>query len=235
MLATARKGALVASVDCAQCALQSHCLIGRLAPATREALGAHIHERKIAAQHMLVQQNDRAHTLRIVKTGQAKCTRTGPDGRDRVIGFFGPGLALGLFAFFEQPNIFNAWAYSDVRVCEVAIDKIQALRQSDPQLEHRVTSHHFQYLNHLADWAAVANISSVAGRLSAALLQLGQIQRSLMVRLPSQTDLALQLGITRETVARIFKQLEAQGAVQRVDRVHCQLDVTQLSACAQLG
>jgi CRP-like cAMP-binding protein len=81
----------------------------------------------------------------------------------------------------------------------------------------------------LADWARIVRIKGVAGQLAATLLELAQLQRSTLVRLPSQQMLAELLSTSRETIARTLRQLALRQALVRRDRWHCEIQRDMLA------
>ncbi|RYF06981.1 MAG: Crp/Fnr family transcriptional regulator [Comamonadaceae bacterium] len=220
------------SKTCPDCACRQQCLLGRQSDAVRASWAPHITERRFRKGEVLQRQGD-AHTLlQVVKVGTLIVQREGGDGVDRPVGMAGCGQALGTPALLNQPADLTCLAVMPGRVCEV--NPAAVARHGLMTPEFLVDFAHEQMRAHtrLADWARIMHVRGVTGQLAGALLQLADIQRSTLVRLPSHTVLASLLATTRETIARALAVLAQQQGVVRHDRWHCAIQrdaLTQLS------
>ena len=217
---------------CPDCACRQQCLLGRQSDAVREAWAPFLTERRFRKGEVLQRQGDGHVQLQVVKVGTLIVQREGGDGVDRPVGMAGCGQALGTPALLHRPAELTCVAVMPGRVCEV--DAAAVSRHGLMTTEFLMELAHEQMRAHtrLADWARIMHVRGVTGQLAGALLQLADIQRSTLVRLPSHTVLASLLATTRETIARALAVLAQQQGVVRHDRWHCAIQrdaLTQLS------
>lgn len=210
---------------CAHCAGQQLCMLGRLDEAQRQRWAALVTERSVRKGELLLQQGRTAsRVFKIVKTGTVVLLRSGEDGVERPVGLSGPGQPLGTTALLDHPAPLSCRALTAGRICEVPI--ACATRHGllvDPGFLRGLAQCYAQTNARIADWARIVRIKGVQGQLAATLLELAQLQRSTLVRLPSHQLLADLLSTSRETIARTLGQLNARGGVVRRDRWHCEV------------
>lgn len=228
-------GKTPAPVGCQHCIGQSRCLLGRQAPGVRAAWTPFLTERSFRKGEQLLRQGDTGASFSIVKVGTTMLLRGGEDGVDRPIGLSGSGQTLGSTALLGQPATVSCQALSPGRVCDIAIAPLHDHALLDRDFLQDLAVGYTQNNAALADWARIVRIKGASGQVAATLLHLAQLQRSLLVRLPSHTALAALLATTRETIARTLGQLEQQHALVRRDRWHCELVPALLQALAGAG
>ena len=180
---------------CARCACQSLCLLGKMNTVTRQSWQDLTTERSFAKGDMLLRQGETASFFRIVKVGTTMLLRSAEDGVERPVGMCGHGQTLGSTVLLGQPATFSCLALSPVRVCEVPIAPLLHSGLVDQAFLWELAVSYAQTNAHLADWARIVRIRTVAGQVAGTLLQLAALQRSTLVRLPSQSALAALLAI----------------------------------------
>lgn len=206
---------------CPDCACQPQCLLGRQDDAVREAWAPFITERRFRKGEVLQRQGDGNATLQVVKVGTLIQHRRGEDGVDRPVGMAGCGQALGVPALLAHPAELTSVAVMPGRVCEVDAAAVTRRGLVTAEFLTELAREQMQAHSRLADWARIMHVRGVTGQLAGALLQLADIQRSTLVRLPSHTVLASLLATTRETIARALAALALQQGIVRHDRWHC--------------
>lgn len=220
--------------DCSVCIAHGECVIGGLPAGDRPAYQALVHERPFQKGEVLLREGEIASTFRVVKLGMTLLLRRGHDARQRPVALFGAGQVLGKFGLVGQPNALTCVAASSGRLCEVAFEDFERNGLWNDRFQHQLALAYVRSYGRLADWAQVMRVGGVQGRLAAALLLLASMQRSLLVRLPSQRVLSQLLGARRETIARALRALEQARAVKRRDRWHCELVEPLLAARLRL-
>lgn len=189
-------------------------------------------ERPFHKGERLLQQGQPSVTFQVVKVGMVLASRSGDDGVERPVGIFGGGQLLSNMALLQRPEALSCHALSAGRVCEVTLSSVGAQALTDAEFLFALAGECADTQAQLADWARVVRIRGTAGQLAGALLQLANLQRSTLVRLPSHTVLATLLATTRETIARTLRQLDEQGCVVRHDRWHCEIHRKRLLTLA---
>ncbi len=203
------------AVDCARCACQQLCLLGKMKPEVRLRWQPLVLERPFRKGSCLLHQGEALAVFRIVKLGTTMLLRRSEFGMERPVGLCGHGQALGSTMLLGQPAMLSCIAMSPVRVCEVPIAPLwdKGLINQDFLWELALT--YAQTNAHMADWGRVMRIPTVAGQVAATLLQLAALQHSTLVRVPGQTALAALLATSRESIARTLRQFELEACVVR--------------------
>jgi len=225
--------AVSAAAPCQSCACRSHCLLGRAPREVQWDCG--LVERRFRKGERLTAQGQTAPVLQIVKIGTVLLHRRGAEGQDLPVGMAGCGQALGTTALFAAPAELSATAVSDGRLCEMPVAAL-AVRHGGPAVAgwlEALSREHARTQAQLADWSRLLRVRGATARLAGALLLLADLQRSSLVRLPTQALLASLLATTRETVARGLAHIEGAGGLVRQDRWHCAIARQRLAALAQ--
>lgn len=161
----------------------------------------------------LVRQGERPQGFLIIKCGLVAARHAGPDGVDRVVGLAGRGFLFGQHASQGLPGVAGLQALDLVTGCELAFELLDAETARDaPRL---LMQFNRRSMAGLLAWSHVTRLPRLEARLAAALQLLAQTQEPGLLRLPSQAVLAELLGVTRESVSRGLRQLEARGLLSR--------------------
>ncbi|AVS75463.1 Crp/Fnr family transcriptional regulator, partial [Paracidovorax cattleyae] len=206
---------------CHECSSRRLCLIGRQGDATRAPWPALVQEHRFRKGDVLQNQGETAESISVLKVGTALLQRTGPDAVARPVAMAGCGQALGTGAVLGTPERLTWVAVQEGRLCRIPAAALVHSGGLDSEFLQALLQEEAQAQERLADWSGLLHLRGVPAQLASALLQLSQLQRSTLVRLPTHTVLASLLATTRETIARSLTQLAQQGAVIRHDRWHC--------------
>jgi len=223
---------------CDHCACQQQCLLGRLDRELPAAWRGAVSEAPFRKGEVLQRQGDGVTgELRMVKLGLLVIQRGGARREgERPVGMAGCGQVLGLPALLAQPAELSFVAVTPGRLCRVALaPQCQGGAGLPVGVLRELAREQLQTGARLADWGRIARVRGVAAQLAGALLQLAELQRSTLVRLPSQAVLAALLATTRESVARALALLAREQALLRRDRWHCEIEREQLSAWVDGG
>lgn len=153
-----------------------------------------------------------------VVDGAVKLYRLLPDGRRQITGFLFQGDFLGLGG--RGPSSFTAEALTPLSACRFRRGDFDQLLNALPALEHRLVAMAGDELMAaqeqivlLGRKTARERIASFLTRLSARQVQLGGSEGR--VHLPmTRLDIADYLGLTIETVSRVFTQFKTSGLIQ---------------------
>ncbi|MDA8522240.1 Crp/Fnr family transcriptional regulator [Acidovorax sp. NCPPB 4044] len=206
---------------CHDCSSRHQCLIGRQSDAARAPWAAMVEERRFRKGDVLQHQGETAGAVAVIKVGTALLQRAGADQVARPVAIAGCGQALGTSAVLGTPEDLTWVALMEGRLCEVPAAALLRAGGGGTEFLQSLLREEVQARARLADWSGLLRRRGVTAQLASALLQLSQLQRSTLVRLPTHTVLASLLATTRETVARSLTQLALHGAVVRHDRWHC--------------
>ena len=174
--------------------------------------------------------------LYVVTTGSFKSRMTLEDGRDHVIGFYMEGEVLGLDAVGYGHHRMDVEALQDSEVCVVPLARLQ-----DSAAEKHVYGLIARELARGHAALAMMGALSAAERLAAFLLDLSHRRRELGLahddfQLPmSRHEIGNHLGLTLETVSRMFSRFQ-EAALIEVSHKHVRiLDPAGLAAATHQG
>lgn len=211
---------------CQRCAARPSCLIGRLPRPHQERLDPTIREVGFRKGEALQSEGVAPAVVRSIKLGTVMLTRGGEDGKHRPVAMVGRGHLLGTWGSLDKPTQVGALALSTGRVCELPLTALRHSTHRDPVMLDALHHQLQQAFARLADWSQVMRLRGLKHQLLAALNLLALEQGTRTVHLPSQVALASLLSSSRESVARMLRQLEDEGLLRRVDRWRGELTPT---------
>ncbi|MBQ0806430.1 MAG: fumarate/nitrate reduction transcriptional regulator Fnr [Porticoccus sp.] len=173
-----------------------------------------------------------------VRSGSIKSYTVSNDGQEQVTGFHLPGEIFGMDGIAHNHYTNSALAMETAAVCEIPFSRLQELSIAIPSLQN----HFFQLMSkeitndqHLI---TLLSKNSAEERVATLLLSISNrnLRRKLSgarFRLPmSRADIGNYLGLTVETVSRVFGRFQKQDLL-RVDKKEIEvLDFDKLRALA---
>lgn len=180
--------------------------LGRLA-------GAHANQ-TVSAGSTFVDEGEPALHIFTVVSGVVKLFKLLSDGRRQIVGFSVAGDVFG-FAPGERYTV-SAEAVSSVTLCRVSRRRLEHMFAEFPGLEHRFLDVVGRELAAAQDQMVLLGRKTAHERLASFLLSLSRRQgnRDGSIDLPmTRTDIADYLGLTMETVSRVFTVLKSSGCI----------------------
>ncbi|KAA1193367.1 fumarate/nitrate reduction transcriptional regulator Fnr [Pseudohalioglobus sediminis] len=229
-------------VNCGNCRLNSICLPLALESDDIQQLDDIIQRSKpLQKNQHLYREGDEFQSVFAVRSGTLKAYKTTDDGREQVTGFYFPGEILGMDGISNNAHASSAKALETAAICEIPFVSLEKLSALMPNLQR----HFFQLMSHeitedqqlitllsknSADERVAALMLSISGRNARRKLSATQF------RLPmSRVDIGNYLGLTVETVSRVFSRMQKME-VLRVDNKEIEiLDPDGLRSIANLG
>lgn len=222
---------------CGACAGASRGLCHGLEEADQAALFDAASSLRLPARSAVFREGDRANAVFTLKDGAAKLLRALPDGRQQIIGFRFPGDLIGYTARDRYPC--DAELVSDATVCRVDRGRLESMSRHCAGLSHRLLELCAEDLAAAQDQLNAMAQKSAEGRVAAFLLMLREADRrnggtGLDLSLPmTRADIGDYLGLTIESVSRVFAALRRGGLVKEPHRGHLRLaDLPGLEALA---
>jgi CRP-like cAMP-binding protein len=173
------------------------------------------------ARTVVVNQGDDATALFAIVQGRLKCSSSGPDGRDTVLGIMASGEVFGEVALLDGGT--RSATCTTIEPSELlVIDRAPFMRllQTSPGIAIKLLLVLSQRLRRLSQRSEDAAFLDVPSRLARSLLDLatrfGEPQRppsrdiQIMLRL-SQQELGELVGATRESVNKHLSDWTRQG------------------------
>lgn len=226
---------------CGSCSLQELCLPVGLSRTEIDKLDSIISMRQSAKRGTsLYRIGDPFRNLYAVRAGAFKTVDLSEDGSQKITGFYLSGEILGLDAISTDRQNFGAIALEDSEVCVVPFERLEELLREIPALQH-----HFHKIMSrdimrdqglmllLAGMKADARLSAFLIGLSQRFANLGYSALRFRLRM-TREEIGSYLGLTLETVSRLFSRFSDEGLI-RIDRREVEiLDLAALRAVIEV-
>lgn len=170
-----------------------------------------------------------------VAHGQVKLVLRAANGEERVLRIVGPGDTFGeALVLRPQPNPLDAVALSDALVLELPARPVNALLERDPHFARGMLARLAQRMHELVAELETCTLLNARQRIASYLLGLPGAEGR--IRLPvTKTLIASQLGVTKETLSRLLRELSDRGLIQIHNRNIVVRDRARLSGVAHSG
>ena len=186
-------------------------------------------------QH-LFRAGDAFETIYVLRSGTVKILQGTDDNLERITGFHLPGEIIGLDGAETRRHRSTAVVLETGSVCHLPFRRVLSLCAQIPGLQVQVWRLMSQELANKQNLLLTLGNKSAEGRLAAFLLSMAERMNGIG-RSGAQFHLAMgrkeiaeSLGLTLETVSRIFTRFHAAGLIQRDRRDVRLLDVPGLRA-----
>ncbi|MCF7202530.1 helix-turn-helix domain-containing protein [Pseudomonas oligotrophica] len=224
---------------CRSCALRRSCLPGGLQEADLPGLESIIrHNRRLPRQEHLYHYGDPMHQVYAVRTGAFKTYTFGADGSERITGFAMPGQLLGLDALADRSFPSHAMALEASVVCIIPLAKLEQLAATDAHLRSTLLRALSRELKgekeHLGNNREPAGPRLVAFLLDMAARQGRRGLSAAYLNLPmTRAEIGNYLGLTTETISRLFTRYRQLGLLECTGREVHLLDPPALHGLLQ--
>ena len=229
-------------VSCGNCRLAGICLPLALESDDIRQLDEIIQRSKpLQKNQHLYREGDDFQSVYAVRSGTLKAYKTTDDGREQVTGFYFPGEILGMDGISNNSHASSAKALETAAICEIPFSSLEKLSTLMPSLQR----HFFQLMSkEITDDQQLITLlskNSADERVAALMLSIStrNARRKLSAtqfRLPmSRVDIGNYLGLTVETVSRVFSRMQKMDMLQ-VDNKEIEiLDIRGLQAMANVA
>jgi len=177
-------------------------------------------KRKVRAGEYLLRSGATFQHLYLVRTGMFKSTLLDAEGREQVIGFQMAGEVLGMDGIEREVCPSNSVALEDSEVWEIAYSRLEALCRQDAAVQrlfHRLMSREIQRDCHmmllLGSMSAEERLAAFLINLSQRLVARGYSATRFVLRM-SRREIGSYLGLTLETVSRVFSRFQRDGVIR---------------------
>lgn len=180
--------------------------------------------------------SDPLRSLFFLRTGVAKRIMLQEDGREQILGFPLPGEILGLEAMGNDQHSSTVSALDMCAVVEVPYAALEALMARDNEVAKFIYQRISAALREEHGWLAALGLLTAEERVAAFLLDLsrrfaarGFSDHRFLLRM-TRAEIGGFLGLTLETVSRVFSKFQRSG-VLAVERREIEiLDMNRLSS-----
>lgn len=230
------------SASCQRCRLNHLCLPLALEHQDIVRLDDIVERKQPLRKDQLVyRQGAPFQSIYAVRTGAVKACFLDRDGEETVIGFYLPGEVFGIDGIGTRHYRSTASALEHSAICEIPFDRFDSLGVQLPGLRQHLLALLSRDLVEEQQHSVLLAKRSAEQRVAAFLINLShrykrQQLSSTDFQLPlSRTEIASYLGLTIETVSRVFSRFSKQGllALNQRELRNCQIEKLQPIALAQ--
>lgn len=227
------------AVSCGNCSVRRLCLPAGLSLEDIERLEQVTRRKKvIKAGDSLFRAGDPFANLFAIRSGSFKSAVIAADGDTQVTHFALPGELLGLDGYSGRVHPSYAEALEDSSVCVLPFSQLETLAQQVPALQQQIYSIFSEELKQENDILMLLGKRSADTRLAALLINIssryarrGYSASQFVLSMP-RTDIANYLGLTAETVSRLFSRFQKEKLIRVSGREVAILDLIGLSELA---
>jgi CRP/FNR family transcriptional regulator len=236
-----RTVAEVPKQGCSTCCLKDVCLpSGVDAQVVRMLEGVVRVRRKLERGAPLYRAGERFESLYAVRSGAFKSVALTINGDEKVTGFFLPGEIMGLEGIASGLNPHSAVALEDSEVCVIPFQPLEALTRDSADLQRRLFR--MLSLGMARDQGLMLMLGGMTAEQRVAGFLLSVSRRSEMLGFSatrfvlrmSREEIGSYLGLSLETVSRVFSRLQREGAIHAHLRDVEFLDPARVSELAGL-
>jgi CRP/FNR family transcriptional regulator len=224
-----------AAVSCSQCCLAHVCLPHGLAQGALSDLDELTRvKRRIAKGATLYRTGDGFESLYAVRSGSFKSVGVSRHGDEKVTGLYLPGEVMGLEAINSKRYGYDAIALEDSEVCVIPFGHLSQLSLRIPELQQQLLrilsgdiSRDQGLMLLLGGMDAEQRLAAFLLSLSRRYQRLGYASTRFSLRM-TREEIGSYLGLTLETVSRLFSRLQKDGLLKAHQKEIELLDVDAL-------
>lgn len=213
-------------VNCADCRLASICLPISLQIEDIDRLDDIIQRGKpLHKGEHLYHAGENFGAVFAIRSGTIRTIKITEDGDEQVTGFYLPGEIVGMDGLASNIHTNSATALETSAVCEIPFSRLEELSAKVPSLQRRFFQLMSKEIMHDQQLITLLSKNSAEERIGALLLSIStrNSNRGLSAKdffLPmSRSDIGNYLGLTIETVSRVFSKLNKLGIID-LDKKH---------------
>ena len=230
------------TVSCASCRLSELCLPLALNKSEIHKLDAIVERnRPLTKGDHLYRQSDEFKSVYAVRSGSFKSYFLSNSGKSRVTGFYLLGDIIGMDGIASDKYANSTSALEHSSICEIPFSQLGKLSREQPSLQH----HFFAIMGNeiTKDQQVHTLLSSYSAEERTASFLLGLSSRYARVSLSptrfllsmTRGDIGEYLGLTVETVSRIFTSLQKKRLISVDNREIELLDIESLRDIVSRG
>ncbi len=226
-------------VNCNQCRMSALCLPIALKIEEIDRLNDIVQRgRPTHKDQYIYRDGDPFKAVYAVRSGAIKTFAANQQGIEQVTGFYLPGEIFGMDGIAHTQHRSSAQALETSAICEIPFSRLEDLSLKLPSLQR----HFFKLMSKeiTSDQQLIALLSKNSAEERVATLLLSISARNALrqlsgtrFRLPmSRADIGNYLGLTVETVSRVFSRFQKQGFLL-VDKR--EIEIVNLNALQELA
>lgn len=206
------------STRCSTCMLSEICLPLGMARSDVSKLDELIKERiRLPKGTALFHLGDKTEAVYGIRSGSIKTQLEDSAGQVQITGFLLPGEILGMDGLLDNTHVSHAIALEDSEVCVIRLDEMDRLSMQLPVLQQQFRrlmskeiNRSHQLVMSLGALRSEQRLAAFLLNLSHRLSALGYSPYEFVLRM-SREEIGNYLGLTLETVSRLFSRFAREG------------------------
>lgn len=209
-------------VSCDACVIRNRAICADLDVSELAVLGKLGRKRRLEAGQSLLWEGDEAVLVANVIEGLLKLSTQTADGKEQILGLAYPSDFLG--RPFGQTTPYGVEALTDAHVCIFQRSDFDRFAREHPRLEHKLLERTLAELDRTRRWMLLLGRMSAEQKLANFLIELDErlggqgcaprLDQDQAWTLPlSRQQIADVLGLTIETVSRLFTRMKGEGLI----------------------
>jgi CRP/FNR family transcriptional regulator len=228
--------------SCATCNVRESCLPGGANELDARLMdGMNYARRRIRRGESLYHAGAPFESIYVVRSGFFKSFAITEDGDEQVTGFQMAGEVIGFDGIESDSHTLNVRALEDSLVCVIPFAQLERMASRSLGLQrqlHRLMSreiiHDHGVMTLLATMDAEERVASFLLDLSQRFVARGYAAAEFLLRM-TREEIGSYLGLTLETVSRIFSRFQQSRLIDVQSRRVCILDSRALKALIGTG
>ena len=207
-------------ITCTNCRLNRYCLPAALNKSNIKQLEAIVeHNCSYEKGDHLYRQKANFKSVYVVRSGSFKSYAIRYNGKGRVNGFFFPGEIIGMDGISNRSHINAVQALEHASVCKIPFSKLESLSLQIPNLQHhflalmgKEITNDKEFHNLLSSYTAEERTAHFLINLSSRYERVSLSPFRLLLPM-TRGDIGEYLGLSLETISRIFGKLHRKGLI----------------------
>ncbi len=208
-------------------------LFAHLSPDSLHLLAQRLVRIHLEPGEVIFSEGQACEGLYVIEAGLVKLYKVSKDGREQVLATHGAGHTLSELPMIDgETHPFSAAALVKSTLLFVSRETLETLCRNEPGCARQVLSIVAARLRSAIGMIEELSFSTVRARLAAYLLRMATtrpLQNGSVVQLPTNQEIAAQVGTVRELVSRHLGRLKMKGVIRIVGRAMQVLDVDALA------
>ncbi len=228
----------VGKVNCKECELKDDTICGVFKEYELDLLNQFIEKIPVKKGSKLFKEGDKADFAYIISEGAFMKYKVHNDGRRQIMAFTMPGSIVGISPFEEYK--YSLQALLDGYVCKIKNSGVEILSEQNMELQKKINEFLSYELDKTQDHMFVLGRSNAVEKISLFLCNIYDYQNEYFGKRVNndilfipirRVDIADYLGLTTESVSRVFADFKKQKIIDIVDRSHTRiLNIDKLRA-----
>ena len=172
--------------------------------------------RVFPANMIVVSEGDTSDAFYVILSGRVRIYVSDEQGREMVLGEQGPGDFFGEIALDGGPRSASIATLESSRLAVIGQPELRAFCASHPGMAMIVVNQLIHHVRSLTESVKNLALMDVYGRVARLIVELAREKdgRRVIDPRPTQQDMAVRVGASREMISRILKDLTAGGYIR---------------------